>query len=286
MRHYLIATALIISNCFTLHAYAQNTNNESVSAIAFDDFVFHDSLTQYKLHYAFAGDVEKPGILFIHGTPGSWSAFDLYLNEPSLQHDYFMVSIDRIGWGGSSFEEPDVIEKNSRKPNSFSVQAESISAVMQRYPNKKWLLLGHSLGASIAPKVALINDKVKSLLLLAGSLEPKLGKPRWFNRFGNTLLIHWLLPKPLKYSNDEIMVLRDELKMLETELEKQKLDVDVVVMQGMKDKLVSPKNSKYIMQTWPTSFNSVREIELADANHFLPWQQTELVIKAIREFDY
>ena len=286
MRHYLLATALIIFACFTLQAYAQSTTDESITAIAFDDFIFSDGLTQYNLHYAFAGDIEKSGILFIHGTPGSWSAFELYLNDPSLQNDYFMVSVDRIGWGGSSFKDPDVIDPHSRKPNSFSLQAESISAVMQRYPNKKWLLLGHSLGASIAPKVALINKKVNSLLLLAGSLEPKLGKPRWFNRFGNTQFIHWLLPKPLKYSNDEIMVLKHELKLLETELASQKLDVDVVVMQGMKDKLVSPKNSEYIMQTWPTSFNTVRKIELTDANHFLPWRQTELVIKTIREFDF
>ncbi len=197
-----------------------------------------------------------------------------------------MVSIDRIGWGGSSIDGSKIKTETSRKPYSFSLQAESISAVMQAHPNKKWLLVGHSLGASIAPKVALINDKVKSMLLLAGSLEPKLGKPRWFNRLGNTRLIHWLLPKPLKYSNDEIMILKDELQTLESELVETKLDVDVVVMQGMKDNLVSPKNSKYVMQAWQSSFSKLRTIELEDANHFLPWQQTQLVIETIREFDY
>ena len=60
------------------------------------------TIGEQNLHYAAAGDIEKPGLLFIHGTPGSWTAFSGYLANPTLQENYFMVSVDRLGWGESA----------------------------------------------------------------------------------------------------------------------------------------------------------------------------------------
>jgi len=38
--------------------------------------------------YAYSGDPSKPGVLFIHGTPGGWEAFESYLNSAQLQRDF------------------------------------------------------------------------------------------------------------------------------------------------------------------------------------------------------
>ena len=54
------------------------------------------------VNFAYSGDPNKPGIIFIHGTPGGWQAFQGYLADPQLQQDFFMVSVDRPGWGGSA----------------------------------------------------------------------------------------------------------------------------------------------------------------------------------------
>lgn len=239
------------------------------------------------IHYAYAGDPEKPGLLFIHGTPGDWGAFEMYLANKSLQQDYFMVSVDRLGWGRSPINDDDQAA-TAKHPSTgdFTVQARSIIAVMARYPQKKWLVVGHSLGASIAPKVAILdNQKVSGLLLLAGSLDPKLGRPRWYNRAASTLLVRWLLPSELRYSNDEIMALRRQLHVLQSDITSRQLSAVVVVMQGMKDKLVSPKNPKYVLENWKHHFAALRTIELPQAGHFLPWQQTDLVIETIRQFN-
>lgn len=241
--------------------------------------------TQYldhQIHFAVAGNDHKPGLLFIHGTPGSWQAFGQYLSHPLLQRDFFMVSVDRLGWGQSVINQT---APASRASNllEFKPQAQSIKAIMDLYPKKKWLLVGHSLGASIAPKIALIApEKVAGMLLLAGTLSPALGKPRWYNVAANLLLIKWLLPSNLEYSNDEIMVLKNELQILENELTTIQLPTEVVVMQGMKDRLVSPKNAQYAQLTWPKTFENMSIIELPKAGHFLPWKQTEIVIQAIR----
>ena len=244
---------------------------------------------QHQLHYAYAGDIHKPGIMFIHGTPGGWAAFEGYLNNRTLQKDFFMISVDRLGWGRSAVTKQSKQVDAAQNPLSFANQAQSLLTVLQQFPEKKWLLVGHSLGASIAPKVALIQqpgsvNPVAGLLLLAGSIDPKRGGPRWYNRIADTILVNWLLPANLKYSNNEIMGLRRELSTLESQLSEMQITTEVVVMQGMKDRLVSPKNPDYMRRMGPKHFGKLRFIELPEAGHFLPWEQTDLVISTIRQF--
>ncbi len=239
---------------------------------------------EQQVHYAYSGDQSKRGLLFIHGTPGSWQAFGDYLSDRELQNDYFMVAVDRPGWGASVSKsaKPDMAEMVS-----FDFQARAIDAVMSRYPNKQWLILGHSLGASIAPMVALVApEKVGGLLLLAGSLKPALGRARWYNLAASMMVVKWMLPSNLKYSNDEIMALRRELTSTEKKLMQTQFDADVVVIQGMKDRLVSPKNAAYAKDKWQSVFRKLRVIELPEAGHFLPWKHSELVRATIREIEY
>jgi pimeloyl-ACP methyl ester carboxylesterase len=260
----------LLITSITSHAQPYQQAKQSDPAIQFAEHIVDEK----KLHYAYSGSEERPGVMFIHGTPGSWPAFETYLNDKNLQKHFFMVSIDRPGWGKSSSNDSSKADQSL----SFATQAELIASVMSLYKNKKWIVVGHSLGASIAPKIALHSPtNVRSLVLLAGSLKPILGKPRWYNRLAHTLLVSWMLPGHLNYSNDEIMALRKELTLLEKELSDQKLETQVTLIQGMKDRLVSPKNASYVRETWPMIFSKVDVIELADAGHFIPWEQSSLV---------
>ena len=228
------------------------------------------------LNYAFSGDPVKPGILFIHGTPGVWSAFGRYLSYKELQNDFFMVSVDRLGWGNSTLDKKQI-------DGDFIRQANTIAQVFKQYPNKKWIVVGHSLGASIAPKVALAApESVAALLLLAGSLKPSLGNPRWYNYAASTWFVGWFLSDYMKNSNKEIMALRKQLKLMDKEIKNTHLSTHLVIMQGMKDKLVSPKNPDYVASDWQQHFSSTEIIKLPESGHFLPWNQTPLVITTIR----
>ncbi len=228
------------------------------------------------LHYAYSGNEKGIGIIFIHGTPGGWTAFRDYLADPSLKNDYFVVSIDRPGWGDSTI-------RNKKVETAFANQVKAINALLSDYSSKKWIVVGHSLGASIAPKVALNNDKsIIGIVLLAGSVDPKLGQPRWYNRLANNILVRWLLPKSLEKSNKEIMALRDELFQLNAQIKKRQLDTKLVSIQGSKDPLVSPKNVDYIESEWLNHFSDVKIITLKNEGHFLPWKQQQLIVKEIR----
>lgn len=228
------------------------------------------------VHYAYSGDTQKQGIIFIHGTPGRWAAFEAYLSNNELQQNFFMVSVDRPGWGKS--------KTNNRKSNGvFSHQATNISEIFKQYPQKKWIVVGHSLGASLAPKIALKSpDSVNGLLLLAGSLNPKLGNPRWYNYAAKTWLVSKMIGAQMTQSNREIMKLRSQLTLMDKEIKKSLLTTNIIVIQGTKDKLVSPNNSYYASQQWQDNFGSINVIEIKDAGHFIPWQHRTNVINAIQ----
>jgi len=268
----LLAAIMITATQFV---WSQPFERSSVldSSIGFDIVPFGE----HKIHYAFSGDTDKPGVLFVHGTPGGWPAFEGYLENKTLQNEFFMVSVDRVGWGLSTLPE------GQRMSSDFTLQADGIVEVMRRYPEKKWTIVGHSLGASLAPQIALqAPEQVGALLLLAGSLNPKLGSPRWYNRAASTWLVSKLIGKMMTNSNREIMGLRKELQIMSEKIDQTKLNARLMVMQGMKDRLVSPKNPDYAATAWHGHFLSVDVMELPEEGHFLPWRQTPLVIETIR----
>jgi len=240
--------------------------------IKFNSTKIHDD----SLHYAYSGNIESNvGIIFIHGTPGGWAAFERYLISPKLQKDFLMVAVDRPGWGQS-------VTKNQKLNGIFSHQAQTISSVFEDFPHKKWIVLGHSLGASLAPQLAIESPQtVNGLILLAGSLNPKLGNPRWYNYAARTWVISKMVGKVMTESNREIMKLRKQLKLMTAQIDKQSFPVDVIVIQGLKDKLVSPKNPQYVDEQWRDNFNSIEIVELPEAGHFIPWENANTVASAI-----
>lgn len=289
-----IVLLLVLAMPFSSIAQPYDTSESLAEGIFLDSVEY----AQQKINYAYAGDEDAPGVLFVHGTPGNWQAFSAYLSSEELRSQFFLVSVDRLGWGLSQLSSEtrgQGIDKKTEKlrakelikPYYFSEQAGAIGAIMQRYPNKKWIVVGHSLGASIAPKLALIKpESVKGMVLLAGSHKPSLGSPRWYNLVASMMLMRWVLPQDLRNSNDEIMTLKKELKMLETELSGAKLDTEVILIQGMQDRLVSPKNTNYIEQAWINTFASLKIIEIPEAGHFLPWEYFSLITKTINEFEF
>ena len=236
--------------------------------------VDHDGSSVF---YAYSGNQEKIGVMFIHGTPGGWSAFHSYLSDTALQEDFFMVSLDRPGWGNSVLP-ADEIDGN------FATQSSAMGKIFERFPQKKWILVGHSLGASIAPQVAIDhNQAVVGLGLLAGSLSPKLGRPRWYNRAASTWLVSRFIGEHMRFSNREIMSLRGELSKMDIEIKKSNLAANVIILQGAKDRLVSPKNPKYASENWSDNFSSLKVITIEDEGHFLPWRQPQAVVDLIYE---
>ena len=227
---------------------------------------------QDSLFYGAAGDPQKPALIIIHGTPGSWQQYARYMTHKNLLEDFYVVVIDRPGWGASSLGGGREIASFTEQGNLVAALAEQLKQYNQRQPV---LLMGHSLGASLAPRIAIDHPQaIDGLLLLAGTLDPHLAKPRWFNYLAQWPVINQLIGASLRRSNQEIFALKQEVQAIKAELPH--LKTYNLVVQGSKDKLVYPANGKFAAQAFDPAKTEV--ITLEQAGHLFPMTRREDIV--------
>ena len=217
------------------------------------------------IHYVAAGKRGAPLIVLIHGTPGSWHAYAELMTDKLLLAKAYLVAVDRPGFGKSG---------NGRIVTSLEQQAAFLQPVIDRESkDRKAILVGHSLGAPIAARMAMdYPNRVTGMVLVAPSLDPDLEKPRWYNSLAASALVTWAVPKELALANQEVMPLSAELtKMLPRWSQ---IQVPVIIVQGEQDELVSPANADFAERMLK---NHVTVIRVADQGHFILWNRPRLI---------
>ena len=93
------------------------------------------------LHYVKTGADTLPTIFFVHGSPGSWDAFKIYLMDTALLQHFRLISVDRPGFGYSSFGTAFNLEENEVKElmpgNALIVKAGGDYTIEQIVPAKE-----------------------------------------------------------------------------------------------------------------------------------------------------
>ncbi|MCG8414538.1 MAG: alpha/beta hydrolase [Pseudomonadales bacterium] len=231
----------------------------------------------FSLHYAEAGEIGKPTVVFIHGTPGSWRALGRLLGHSELRSAARLVAIDRPGWGGSPLNDKEA-------EGSFAEQVKLIAPLLQQLKaesgNQPMILVGHSLGASYAPYIAYRHPElIDGILMAAGAIDPELGKPRWYNYAANVWPISRMIDVGLQKANVEIWGVHDAL----TELEPwwQQASIPMIYMQGEEDELVDPKNLDYAENSLPRELTRV--VRIPNQSHFVHRQQEQLIAELTLE---
>lgn len=228
------------------------------------------SISGREIHYVQAGNEANPLLLFVHGSPGSLSAFIDFLADTVLLKHALLVTTDRPGFGHSNFglAEP-----------SLEKQAACLKPILEKYKNNKpRILVGHSLGGPLIAKIAIdYPDLVDGLIIVAGSVDPELEpNETWFRAPLATPFLSWILPRSLRSSNEEIYQLKPELeKMLPYW---KNITCPVIVIQGKKDELVPYENIHFAQRML---VNAPLELVIKeDMNHFVPWSNPELIREA------
>lgn len=270
---FMVAVCCSLQACFMPKIFEQEAEHFDAQ-VRENAAITHDYIEQsnFKLFFASAGALNKPVVVFIHGTPGSWRAGARYLTEPALLERARVVVLDRPGWGGSQLP-------NAGAEQSFQRQAAMIVPLLKKLRkengNQGIILIGHSLGASLAPRIAMdYPQEVSAMLLLAGSLDPKLGAPRWYNRAASLAVVNWAIGSEMRRANAEIMALRAQLNAMNDCWSA--LRIPITVMQGQKDTLVSPHNIKFAARVLPSA--NLKIIDLEEGSHFLPWENRPRVV--------
>lgn len=240
--------------------YYEGSQKPELVSFSFDDRT---------VNYAEAGDKTKPLVMFVHGSPGSWSAFADFLKDSVLIANFHIIAPDRPGFGYSNF---------GRAEPSLKKQSQFLYQILKRYPDKKAILVGHSLGGPVIAQMAMdYPDNVRGLLFVAPSIDPALEPDEWFRPLLRNFVIRTFTPISLAVSNDEIIDLKEELEMMTDGW--RSLHTPVYMLQGDQDTLVPMGNAYYPGKFMPDSLIHIQL--LRGVNHFIPWSHPQEIVKGI-----
>ena len=230
------------------------------------------SISEHDLHYIQTGENDKPTLVFIHGSPGSWDAFKEYLKDSLLLKKYRIIAIDRPGFGYSNFGQAENLQTQSKLINDFLKKKDN---------NQPVILIGHSMGGPVITEMAtLAPDKYKTLVIIAGSIDPDAEKPEKWRKIIKTKPIRYLIPGAMRPANDELWWLKKDLYDMQPDLGK--ITSDVTVVHGTNDNLVPYSNVAFIRRELRNA-KSMTIISIENANHFIPWEHFETIRNALLE---
>jgi pimeloyl-ACP methyl ester carboxylesterase len=214
------------------------------------------------MHYAKTGNDTLPTLFFVHGSPGSWNAFEAYMQDKELLAKYRMISVDRPGFGYSNFN----------KAQNLQEQSKLITPVIKLLQNDKPMYAaGHSLGGPMIVKLQIDNPGLfDGLVLLAASVDPAAEKPEKWRPVLYKTPLNFFVPGALRPSNKELWYLKNDLKELDKQWDK--ITCPVWILHGDKDSFVPVGNVDYTKRKLSGNKNVSVRI-LSGARHFIPWEQ-------------
>ena len=230
-------------------------------------------LKDKKVRYLWQNNGHRTTAIFVHGAPGSSSAFIDFFFDKGLTDRVNVVSMDRPGYGYSDY--------GDAEPSLLN-QAKVVSAIVDELDLEEVILVGHSLGAPIIAKAAFQRpERYAGLVMVAGSVDPDQEPVEWYRPWLRNWLAKVLLPSSLFVTNEEIFMLKDQLLTMEGDWKK--LSIPLIVVQGDSDRLVPKENINFIQDRVEEQY---LEIWLEPkVNHFIPWNRPDLIVNGILKLE-
>jgi pimeloyl-ACP methyl ester carboxylesterase len=220
----------------------------------------------HQIHYIETGDSTKPTLFFLHGSPGSWDAYKTYLSDLDLQKKYRLIAIDRPGFGYSNFAESENLASQVNLILPF---------IQSKNNNQPITLIGHSMGGPVVVKLATKKPELfKNLVILAGAIDPKAENPEKWRPVLMSKPIKYLIPGAFRPSNEELWWLKEDLKILQPDLNK--ITSNVIIIHGTEDSLVPYSNVAFMEKEFINA-QKIETIPIEKADHFIPWSHYEII---------
>lgn len=267
----ILAVAQLFSGCMTFRLSKADID-EQFRNTTFKPTEHQINVLGREINYAEIGKDSLPVVFFVHGSPGSWSAFSGFMKDEDLLKKVKMVSVDRAGFGYSDLG-------NGEK--SLEKQAAYLKPIVEKYKqkDKKLILVGHSLGGPMLARMAIdYPELIDNLIFVAPSIDPNLEPARWYRYILDSVFIRYIIPRSFRASNLEILYLKEDLEAMLPFWKN--IRQSTIVIQGKKDVLVHPDNAKFA-QKMLINAQSLQIWLKDDMNHFVPWSNPELIKEAI-----
>ena len=266
----LVAILLLMDSCLQFRM-SKKEIKKYFEEKEFKGELHHYTIHNQKINYLSVGNAELPLVIFVHGSPGSLSAFIDFMADTALLKKAQLITVDRPGFGESNF---------GKGEKSVKTQAAVLKPILEKYKlNRPIILVGHSLGGPVISRMAIdYPELVDGLVIVAGSIDPDLEpNETWFRAPLATPFLRWILPRSFRASNDEIYHLKPELQDM-LPLWKN-ITAHTIVVQGKKDVLVAPGNADFAKRMMTNAH--VELVMQDDMNHFVPWSHPYLIRNAI-----
>jgi pimeloyl-ACP methyl ester carboxylesterase len=213
-------------------------------------------------------------VIFVHGSPGSLSAFIQVYADSSFASQAKLIAVDRPGFGTSDYGDSEP---------SLEKQAMILKPLVEEQQRlRPVILVGHSMGGPVVARMAMdYGELIDGIVLVAGAFDPDLEPTNqsYWRAPLSTPFLKWILPRWFRASNDELYRLKPELiKMIPLW---PNIKQAVIIIQGGKDNLVPPGNADFA-KTHLINAASVEIMFRDDMNHFVPWEHPELITEGIR----
>lgn len=224
-----------------------------------------------KIHYLQIGNNSTlPLIIFVHGSPGALNAYEAYFSDTTLSKHADMIAVDRLGFGYSDF---------GKAIPSLKTQAGLIAKILGDFPNRKKILVGHSMGGPVIARLVMdYPELVDGMVMVAPSISPELEPSNTWRKIVNFPLIRWITPSGLRVCNQEIIPLFEELEVMMDGWAA--IRVPVTVVQGMEDTLVPKGNADFAKKMMQHN-SQVKTTMIDGGGHFILWEEIPLIKQEI-----
>lgn len=226
------------------------------------------------MRYVEIGCDTLPILFLIHGAPSSSSSWQDLLKDSLMLSHFYMVAIDRPGYGYSDFGkvQPSIIK-----------QAKMIMPALkaQRTKSDKIMVVGSSYGGPVAVRLAMeYPELMETIMLQSSSMQPKAEKIYPISYPTSKWPLKWLIPTVFRMANEE--KLGHEKALLEMDKEWYKIIAPVTIFHGDADDLIYFSNALYAQKKLVNSAK-VNLVAMKGKGHGMLWSDFELVKKTIIE---
>ncbi len=205
---FVIFTQLIgLSGCMRMRTSQKKIYKEFEGKKQQPRFHTYEVLDR-EMHYVEVGDEDLSTVIFVHGAPGSLDAFLTYLKDDELLTKADLISVDRPGYGYSSF---------GKAETSIERQAAMLKPILDKVQqeDKKTILVGHSYGGPLVARMAMdYPDLVDGIVMIAPAIDPDNEKVFWISYPANWLIFRWMVPKAFRVTNFEKLAHAKELEKM------------------------------------------------------------------------
>ena len=262
----ILATFIIVLGEVHLMAYSMTMNDDKIKSsfakkgitVSIDHMNISNRTVRVVATKARTEDSTL--IVFVHGAPGSWDTFKMYMQDSAFLARGQLLAYDRPGYG----------ESGKKSMTDISEQADVLKHIIEQYELPHVVVIGHSYGGPIVGNIAArFPELIDKAVMIAPLNDPENEPIFWVSHFAKWKATKWLLPKNMQNAGDEKFSHAAELEKMKNLWAE--LKVPTMHIHGSKDMLApSEPNIAWSKNELPQEL--LRLEVLKDEGHLVLWQ--------------